>query len=152
MVWELNLSTHPVKKAPVRLVKDVRQNTTGRFPFYPFLFGIYPVLALAAFNISQIDLSLTYRSFIGSVIVVVVLFGLLWLMLRDRTRAALLTFLTLFLLFTYGHVYNLLTSIQLLGKAFEWHYLLLVIWVGLLGLAVWISVWKISHFDSLNLV
>jgi len=27
------------------------------FPFYPLLFGIYPVLALAAYNITQIDLS-----------------------------------------------------------------------------------------------
>jgi hypothetical protein len=145
------LSTRLVKNMSVRKAKDNRRNTIGRFPFYPFLFGIYPVLALTAYNISQIDLSLTYRSFIVSVLAEVFLFGLLWFILRNLFRTAFLVFLTMGLFFTYGHVYNLLTSIHLLGTAYKWHFLLLVIWAGLLGLAIWISVRKITHFDPINL-
>ena len=79
-------------------------------PFYPILFGIYPVLALAAFNIAQIDISLTYRAFVFSFILAGCLYLVLRLVMRNWMKAAFLTLLLLILFFSYGHVYNFLKN------------------------------------------
>jgi hypothetical protein len=131
-----------------RRTKDRPQRNFGIFPVYPLLFGIFPVLSLAANNVSQVDLSLTYRSILLSVVVAISLFGVLRLALHDWSRAAFLTFLLLILFFSYGHVFNLLKTAQLLGTASGWHTLLLPVWAGLAGSAVWISAWKINNFAS----
>ncbi len=40
----------------------------GGFPFYPTLFALYPVLALTAHNIAQIDLFQAYRLIVVSLL------------------------------------------------------------------------------------
>jgi hypothetical protein len=115
------------------------------FPFYPLLFGLYPILALTAFNITQIDLSLTFRAFLGSLLLAAVLFAALHLVMRNWPRAAFLSLLLLILFYSYGHVYVLLKSVSLLGIAVGRHRLLLPIWVLLAGLAVWAAIRKSIH-------
>jgi hypothetical protein len=118
---------------------DQRKVNPRVIPFYPILFGIYPVLALVAVNITQIDISLTYRAFAASIVLALVLFLALRLMLRNWMKAALLTFLFLFLFFSYGHVYNFLKNPAnpLLGLV---RYRILgLFWIGLAGLAVWFA-------------
>ncbi len=117
------------------------------FPFYPILVGVYPVLALAAYNIAQIDFSATFRSIVISLLLAAALFGILKLILRDGSRAAFLTTLLLLLFFTYGHVYSLLKAAPL-GR----HRLLLLIWAVLAALAVLISTRRSLNFHSITLV
>ncbi|HTX92047.1 MAG TPA: sulfatase-like hydrolase/transferase [Anaerolineales bacterium] len=124
---------------------------SGGFPVYPLLFGIYPALALAAFNISQIDLSSTYRSILVSILLVLALAGILRLALRDWVRAAFLSFLLLVLFFTYGHVYNLLKSGGILGASPAGYYLLLAAWAALAGGATWTAVRKKSNLAGFTL-
>lgn len=130
--------------------KDPKQHNGQTFPIYSLLVGIYPVLALAAFNISQIDLSTTYRSLLLSAALALLLFGLLRLLLRDWSRAAFLSLLLLVLFYSYGHVYNLIKTTTVFGFAIGRHRLLAPFWAVLAGLAVWISTRKSISFSRLT--
>jgi len=112
------------------------------FPFYPLLFGIYPVLTLAAVNIAQIDLSWMFRSLVFSIVITLILFGLLRWVMRSWTKAAFLCLCLLILFFTYGHVYSLLKNVNdpVLGLV-RFRYLLAG-WIVLGGLALWLSTKK----------
>ncbi|HVN16997.1 MAG TPA: hypothetical protein VMT73_14735 [Anaerolineales bacterium] len=77
-------------------------------PWYPFVFALYPVLALLAANVGQVEVSAGARPLLISIAGAGTLFLLLRLLLRDWHRAAFLSTLLLALFFSYGHVYNLL--------------------------------------------
>jgi hypothetical protein len=114
------------------------------FPFYPILFGIYPVLTLAAFNIAQIDLSLIYRAFALSLFLTTVLFLALRLGMRNWMKAALLTLLLLVLFFSYGHVYNFLKNPANPLLKLVRHRILGLVWLTLAGLFIWLSTRNIA--------
>jgi hypothetical protein len=124
------------------------QNGRQVFPLYPILFGVYPVLALTAFNIAQIDFSSAYRSIALSIVFALGLFLLLRLVLRNWTRAAFLSLLLLILFFSYGHMYTLIKNTSLFGVAAGRHRFLLVVWAVLGGLAVWVSTRQSTHLAA----
>ena len=121
------------------------KQTLGRWfaiPWYPIVFGAYPVLALMAFNVGQIKLEAGGRALIVCVALAVVLLLLLRLVLRDWHRAAFLSVLWMALFFSYGHIHITLTR-ELEGVAFErW---LLMGWGLLAILAMW---WAVSKSPS----
>ncbi|RPI94418.1 MAG: hypothetical protein EHM40_06605 [Chloroflexi bacterium] len=82
-----------------------------RFPLYPILFSIFPVLSLAAYNIDEISLDVALRPLLVFLFSGVLLFGLAKWILRDWHRAALAVLAILFLFFTYGQVYNTLEDV-----------------------------------------
>src|SRR5262245_43886555 len=80
------------------------------WPWYPIAFGAYPVLALLAQNAGEVKPEAGWRLLLVSVGLAVVLFGIWRLILRNRERAAFLSTLWLALVFSYGHVYLLVTG------------------------------------------
>ena len=77
-------------------------------PLYPFAFAAYPVLALLAVNIKQVDAAVVLRPLAAALIAAGLIFlGLRWLT-KDTARAALVASLLLLLFFSYGHVYDFL--------------------------------------------
>ena len=120
-------------------------------PFYPILFGIYPVLALAAFNIAQIDISSTYRAFAFSFILAGSLYLVLRLVMRNWMKAAFLTLLLLILFFSYGHVYNFLKNPANPLLGLTRHRILGPVWLGLVGLAIWYTTRKIANLAAITL-
>jgi Sulfatase. len=82
-----------------------------KFPLYPILFSIFPVVSLAAYNIDQISLDVIVRPLFISLAVGIVLFGLMRLIFRDGDRAALGALIVLFFIFIYGQIYNLLEDV-----------------------------------------
>jgi hypothetical protein len=123
-------------------MKVSRRKIIASFPLYPVLFGIYPLVALAAYNISQIDISLGYRSLFLSLVLALTLVGILRLLLGDWSRAAFLSLLLLVLFSSYGQIYSLLKSVSFLGIAIGRHRWLAPLWVLLAGLAIWVSTRK----------
>ena len=111
-------------------------------PWYPILFGAYPVLALMAVNVGQIKLEAAWRPLIVSVLFAVTLFVLLRLVLRDWNRAAFLSALWMALVYSYGHAYITLTEKV---KDFDFEKYLLVTW---LVLAILFLVWAIRKSPS----
>lgn len=86
-----------------------------RFPLYPILFAIFPVLSLTAYNLGEISLDAALRPLVVSLFLGIILFGSLGLVLRDWHRAALVAFVILFLFFLYGQIYNLLEDVTVGG-------------------------------------
>ncbi|HEX5807454.1 MAG TPA: hypothetical protein VFY25_02225 [Anaerolineales bacterium] len=114
-----------------------RQSWVRGVPLHPFLFAIYPILALLGINISEVDLSSGIRplllSFLMSGIVLVISYPLF----RDWKRSALLATLFLILFYSYGHLYILLKSVNINGFYLFRHRTLIPIWLALAVLATW---------------
>jgi hypothetical protein len=79
--------------------------------YYPALFVLYPALFLFAHNIEET----AFEALLLPLAVTVAVAGLVGLVARlavkDRGKAALLTFIALFTIFSYGHAMNLLSRI-----------------------------------------
>jgi len=106
---------------------------------YPFLIAAYPVLALLAANADQVRLSAVVRPLLLSWLLCAVVYALLAVILRHPERSAALTSWWLLLFFAYGHVYNALQEVTLLGESLGRHRYLGVVWLVLAVLgAAWI--------------
>src|SRR3972149_6041208 len=111
------------------------------FPLHPFLFAVYPVLALLAFNISEVDLSSGFRPVTAALVVVGFLAFILRLVHRDWRRAALSLTIILILFYSYGHIYILLKGVNVDEFYLFRHRTLILIWVGGGFLILW-QVWR----------
>ncbi len=107
------------------------------FPLHPLLLAAYPVVYLLAANISQISPAAAFRPLLVSLAMAAVLLGLLWLLLRDVRRAALLVSLGLALFFTYGHALTFLKVHPLGGVVIGRHRYLIWLYLALLAWGVW---------------
>lgn len=96
---------------------------------HPFLLAVYPVLALLAYNITQVSINTAVRSLILMLASTTIFFCLLGLLLRDRIRAGLVTTLWLVLFSSYGHVYQGLTGLKIGDFILRRHSYLLPIWL-----------------------
>ncbi len=121
-----------------------------RFPLHSFLFAIYPILALLAFNISEVDFSAGLRSLVFSVLVAGFLFLLFYLFYRDWRRTALISTIILILFFSYGHVYILLKGINVNGFYLFRHRTLIPIWFVLATLMIWWASRKSVNITSIT--
>jgi hypothetical protein len=135
---------------PERYTKNQPRGIINKFPIYPLPVGIFSILALAASNLAEADLSLTYRSGMLSLAFAALLFGLLSLALRDRFRAAGLAAFLLILFFSYGHAYNLLTGAHILQAAVQGHLILLGTWAVLAGTGGWLILRKAAGLAALT--
>ena len=118
-------------------------------PWYPSVFGAYPVLFLLAGNIGEVKVEAGWRALLICIGIAGLLFLLTRLFLRDRQRAAFLSTLWLALIFSYGHVY-----IRLIEKLKDvdltrW---LLPAWLVLAVVAVIWAVKKSPSPESLNVI
>lgn len=121
-----------------------------KFSLYPFLFALFPILSLTAYNIRQIFLSESLRPLLFSLLLVGVLFGLLYLFWRDGNRAALGTTLVLLLFFSYGQFYSAFEGQLVFGfSPFRHRFLLPLFGILALLAVIWIARTKIK-FDPLR--
>jgi hypothetical protein len=104
---------------------------------HPFVFAIYPVLALLAFNISEVDFSSGIRPVLLAVFAAGILLLIFYGIFRDWKRTALLSTIILVLFYSYGHVYILLKGVNIGGLYLFRHRTLIPIWIGLAVLLVW---------------
>ncbi len=79
-------------------------------PWYPFTIAVYPVLALLAHNISEVDYTAGFRSVAITLIAVTVLLLILRLIYRSWHLAAFATAALTVLFYTYGHAYDLISE------------------------------------------
>lgn len=89
----------------------MKHNQPRVIHFYPFLFGIYPALALLAYNIEQVNPSDALRAVLFSFLLSGLLFCGLIFILKNQEKAALITMVFILLFFTYGHVEQLLVML-----------------------------------------
>jgi hypothetical protein len=113
---------------------------TRKFNLYPFLFALFPILSLTAYNIRQIFVSEMWRPLLFSLLLIGVVFGVLYLFWRDQDRSAFSTTLILLLFFSYGQLYSAFEGRSILGLSLFRHRFLLPLFVILAVISViWIA-------------
>ncbi len=119
------------------------------FP-YPFLFAIYPILALWNTNFFQMDSIEVLKPLVLLLLISPLLFLVLKIAFHSWNKSALFTSLVIFLFFTFGHTLNLLSKNSLLGVTTGKPRNLLLLWVVIfLGLGYVILRYG-KKTDSLN--
>src|SRR5512145_1043166 len=71
---------------------------------HPFLFGIYPLLALYGYNFEDVLLKHVVLSILWSVALTGIVFAILGSLVKDRIKAGLLASGSVLLFFFYGRV------------------------------------------------
>jgi len=105
--------------------------------FHPFLFAVYPAASLLASNLGQVDAADSIRSILVSVVAAAVLLLLVRLVVRDWSRAALITSGALLVFFSYGHVYGLVKSVSVGGMILGRHRYLVPLALGIMVIWTW---------------
>jgi hypothetical protein len=105
---------------------------------HPILMGLYPVVALAAYNIEEIVLQDVIRSVLFSLVFAVFLWVFLYLITRNLLISGLICTYLLFLYYSYGHVYHLIETQKLFGIAVGRPRFLIPIWLTLLVGGIWL--------------
>ncbi|KAA3644874.1 MAG: hypothetical protein DWQ07_15850 [Chloroflexi bacterium] len=119
--------------------------------FHPIIAALYPIIALLAFNIDETPISSAWRAVLSSL----VLMSLVWfvnsLLLKDRSKAAILTSAMLIVLFAYGHLNGFtVTSFRLFGLDVLSHRYLLPISLLLMVGTYWMLAKRLGDTSSAN--
>jgi hypothetical protein len=109
-----------------------------RFVIHPFLFAIYPILALYSHNIDQVFPWEIWRSLFSTLFLTVALFLLMGILIKDWERAGLLCSLFVGLFFSYGHVYSLMIEKRGAGFVLGRSDYLAAIWATVLIILSWL--------------
>lgn len=105
-----------------------------RIVIYPFLIAIYPLIALLAVNVDQVESAEVIRPLMVILLLTLILLLSFMLIFRNWHKAGLETSLLLVLFFSYGHVYNLLSNQLVAGVEIGRHrFLILITGIALLG-------------------
>lgn len=76
--------------------------------YYHWLYALFPVIYLYSYNIEEVIPKEVFLPLVASFLAGILLWGIYRLFVRNPQKTALLTFLTLFMVFTFGHVLNII--------------------------------------------
>jgi len=106
-------------------------------PVHPVIMSIYPIIALMVFNLGEFPLKDGLRSLLISFISLLVIWLILWVILRNAEKSALISSMLLFFFFSYGHIYLLIKQFEIGGFIVGRHRFLLPIYLFLVVVVIW---------------
>src|ERR1035437_7636560 len=107
--------------------------------FHPILFGVYPILALLAYNIKEIRPIVAFRAGLASLVFCILLFMVVWLILKNVSKTAVASTFLLVMFYSYGQIYELIEGHKILGFLVGRHIILLTVWIMIIALGMlWI--------------
>ena len=112
-----------------------------RLPYYPILFAAFPSIALMAYNQFQTNLNVLFRPLFVSILFGLTLYALtIFFYKQNWHKAALISGVSILLIFSYGHIFNLVQSSNFLNTLLGRHRIVMVIsgliWVGVLVISI----------------
>jgi hypothetical protein len=116
-----------------------------QFPWYPFLFSLYPALTLMAHNISQVQYAAGIRSLLVSCIGTILFTLVFRLIYRNWHRAAFIATAWVLLFFTYGQVYDVVNAKWKPVYLSNW---MLAIWLCLFIIVLALAGLRKARFES----
>jgi hypothetical protein len=119
---------------------------------HPILFGLYPVLALFAHNISSLSIWTIYRPGVVMMVAALLLLCLARLILRDWYKAGLADSWLLIVFFAYGQVFTLIRNFTFLGIRLGRDTIFAVVWLILLAAGWWGIARKLKNGKNLTQV
>jgi hypothetical protein len=121
------------------------RTSLSRQPWHPFLFALYPILALAAANLEWVRIEEIGRAAVASLGAAVLLLLLFRVLLKNWAKAALLTSGYLLLFFGYGHIVRAVESLTGINS-FLIKQLVAALYAAVLIFATW-WVWRVLKRD-----
>ncbi len=117
---------------------------------HPLLFSLYPILALIEVNLNQINFDEVIRSLLLSFLTG----GCIWLLsrviLKNPNRAAILATTMIAILFSSGHIHNLLGNYHIFDLRIGRTRYIFLMGALILGLVFWGSFRYRSHLAQIN--
>jgi hypothetical protein len=108
-----------------------------KIPFYPILLAMFSVMSLLANNIHEVNPSVSIRSFIIIGILSIVIMLFMKVLFKDWHKAAIASALIIFMLMSYGHIYDALRSIPQVGLEISRHRFLLPVYIVIMITGFW---------------
>jgi hypothetical protein len=119
-----------------------------RIPLSPFVFAIFPILALLSYNITEVSPNVIIRSLVISLVATSILLFLLFLIFRNWNKAALITTFILILFFSYGQVYELLQKYAVFGFNLGHHRFLVIVYLFTFAFGLWLILGRRIQLSS----
>jgi len=110
-------------------------------PMYPFLIAAYSVIALLAFNISEVNAGIAVRPLIVMLAGCGVLFACMRLIFKNWQKAGLITGIWIFLFIIYGHLYHYLENTSFVNGSLGRHRIILPVFLLMAGASLFL-VWR----------
>lgn len=108
----------------------MQEKSTGRkMVLHPFLFALYPPLALLASNILQIRPVDAIRSLVVFFVASIFIFGVVRLITHNDERAGIISSILIVSFSAYGQVYTYLEGLQIFDLTLGRHRYLLPVWL-----------------------
>ncbi len=118
------------------------------YPFHPILIAAYPILVLYAHNYDQVVRNAFARSLLFSLLGISLIMAVVWLILRNVHKAALISSGLAILFYSYGHFYSAFREVGMVGLMMSRHRFLMPIWIVMLILWIYFVVRKIGDTEN----
>lgn len=130
---------------------QTKNNSQTKFswPWYVLVLALVSPLFLYANNLGQVTLDTLWRPLMLSALLGIILFALIYLILRESQKAGLITALVEILVFSYGHIYTVLKPVTVFGVLLGRHRFLLPILLALFGVLIWLVWQKLDNPNQL---
>ncbi|MAS51428.1 MAG: hypothetical protein CL712_05945 [Chloroflexi bacterium] len=109
--------------------QEIKQLT---FSFHPILFAIFPVISLLSENMHLLLPSEIFFPIFLFVIITISIWTILYLIFKNIVKTSLITSLSLFLFFAYGHFSSIVYDLFFQETTFKEHLVLLSIFLGVI--------------------
>ncbi len=100
--------------------------------FYPILFALFPVFFLYSHNIEEVSFKVIFIPLALSLSITFLIWLVLYFIIKNRQKSAMVTFLFVFIFFSYGHFFSILENINKKDDIPLLH--LIIFWLILLSL------------------
>ena len=107
----------------------MKKQKTASIYFYPVLFSIFAPFSLLAANLNEIRMAVVLRPLLFCLLFGVFVWLTCRILLRKNGKASAATSLLLLLFYSYGHIYQLLANVDLLGFQVGKNRYLLIVFV-----------------------
>lgn len=133
-------------------VNGANANPPAKTPriVHPLFFALFPLWSLYANNVAEIPLVSLARPTIVLLSGVLLLWLLMWGIIRDNKRAALIVTALVFLFFSYGHVLETMRDAHGLAGQIGRNRFLLPLWLLLFGAALWAALRTRRDLTNIN--
>lgn len=96
------------------------------YNIHPFLFAVFPILSLYNYNKAILSISIAFYSLTIALLITALLFFTFKAILKDSTKAAVITSFLIIIFYIFGHYLNFLSSYL---NIYYW-YIILMFWMA----------------------
>ncbi len=86
-----------------------------QYPLHPFLLTFFLSFFLYAQNVELIQLHMMHRTFVAGTFVAILIYGIVYFFIKEKTKAGIITTLIFLALFNYGVLYDFLENLYYSG-------------------------------------